>query len=345
MPPKVPRRSKNKDRVLFNENDNEEIEYEKLTVEINNLDDLIKLGKSYNPRKRKRYNIDLRTLSYLVEPLEELQSMIGLKSVKENIVNQIMYFLQNFHDGKLEMLHTVIQGSPGVGKTALGKILAKIYLNMGILRSDRFFIAKRSDLIGRYLGHTADKTQRVINSCNGGVLFIDEAYSLGDKEGRDSFSKECLDTLNQNLSENRNNFMCIIAGYENALNECFFSMNEGLERRFNYRFTIEPYEPEDLRLILVKLITEGKWKIKDPIEENLPIEFFKKNKFKNQGGDMETLFINIKMAHSRRVFSLEESDKKIITKDDLEKGHLCMNKNTEISKKNKLPQHIQNMFI
>jgi len=347
MPPKGTRKNKLKDRLLpisDSEEVEEEIPYEKLTVEINNLDDLISLGKSYNPRKRKRYNIDLKTLSYLIEPLQDLQSMIGLKSVKENIVNQIMYFLQNFHDGKLDMLHTVIQGSPGVGKTALGKILGRIYLNMGILKNDRFFIAKRSDLIGRYLGHTAEKTQRVINSCYGGVLFIDEAYSLGDKEGRDSFSKECLDTLNQNLSENRNDFMCIIAGYENALKECFFSVNEGLERRFNYRFTIDPYDPEDLRLILIKLINEGAWKIKEPITENLPVEFFKQHKFKNQGGDMETLFVNIKMAHSRRVFTLEESDKKIITKEDLEKGYICMNKNSE-KKKEQIPQYLLNMYI
>jgi len=339
MPPKGSRR---RPTVKIIE---EDIPYEKISVEINNLDDLISLGKTYNPRKRKRYNIDLRTLSYLVKPLEELQSMIGLKSVKENIVNQIMYFLQNFHDGNLDMLHTVIQGNPGVGKTVLGKLLGKIYLTMGILRSDRFFIARRSDLIGKYLGHTADKTQRVINSCRGGVLFIDEAYSLGDKDGRDSFSKECLDTLNQNLSENRNDFMCIIAGYEDALNECFFSMNPGLERRFNYRFTIEPYTAEELRDILILIINKACWKIKEPIELTFPLDFFEKNKFKNQGGDMETLFINMKMSHSRRVFSLEEADKRLITKEDLLNGHINMNKNTEILKKRELPSHIANMFI
>ena len=107
---------------------------------------------------------------------------------------------------------------------------------------------------------------------------------------------------------------------------------------------IDPYDPEDLRLILIKLINEGAWKIKEPITENLPVEFFKQHKFKNQGGDMETLFVNIKMAHSRRVFTLEESDKKIITKEDLEKGYICMNKNSE-NKKEQIPQYLLNMYI
>ena len=88
-----------------------------------------------------------------------------------------------------------------------------------------FKIVKRSDLIGKYLGHTAAKTQKVIDSCKGGVLFIDEAYSLGNPEGRDSFSKECIDTINQNLTENKANLLCIIAGYKDALDKCFFAYN------------------------------------------------------------------------------------------------------------------------
>ena len=243
------------------------------------------------------------------------------------------------------MLHTVIQGNPGAGKTVLGKLLAQIYLSMGILKNDIFFIARRSDLIGKYLGQTADKTQKVINMCNGGVLFIDEAYSLGDREGRDSYSKECLDTLNQNLSEGRNKFMCIIAGYESCLNECFFSVNPGLERRFNYRFTIEPYTPEELRLIFLKLVNDSRWSVSKPEDKSIPIEFFEKNKFKNQGGDMETLLINTKMCHSKRVFTLEDSDRRIITLEDLNNGYNNMKKNTQIEKKEKIPPHIANMFI
>ena len=149
-----------------------------------------------------------------------------MNSIKKNIINHIIYYLQDLDDSK-NMIHTIIQGPPGVGKSLLGKIIGDIYYYLGIfnnnLRHHRFEeyrnnypfrVAKRSDLIGRYLGETAIKTQEFIDSCYGGVMFIDEAYSLGNNEGRDSFSKECIDTINQNLTENKGNFLCIIAGYK-----------------------------------------------------------------------------------------------------------------------------------
>ena len=161
-------------------------------------------------------------------------------------MNQIVFFLQGLNQKERcgscidcsynlpcptnlndDMLHTVITGSPGTGKTELGKILGKVYKAMGVLSNGTFHIAKRSDLIGRFQGHTAVKTQEFIDKCKGGVMFIDEAYSLGNKEQRDTFSKECIDTINQNLTERRD-FLCIIAGYRKELNKCFFAYNPGL---------------------------------------------------------------------------------------------------------------------
>ena len=333
-------------RIITSKNDKpvkHEITYERISVEINTLDDLIKLGKSYRPRRKKRYNIDLERLNRLVDPLTELNELIGLTKVKEHIINQILYFLQNLHDGKIDMLHTVIQGNPGVGKTVLGRILGKIYARMGVLDNESFYIAKRHDLIGQYLGQTTEKTQRVINRSQGGVLFIDEAYALGDRENRDSYSKECLDVLNQSLSENKERFMCIIAGYEKDLKECFFAVNPGLERRFNYTFTIDSYSPEELRLIFLKLVKDCDWSIKD--DTSIPLEFFKKNSFKNQGGDMETLLVNVKMAHSRRVFCLEPEEKKVITNEDLINGYSLMNKNKEKDKKPEINPSIAHLYL
>ena len=131
----------------------------------------------------------MKCLNRMVEPLEGLNKMIGMHLVKKNIVDHILFFLQKLDNGLNNMLHTVIQGPPGTGKTELGKILSKIYLAMGILKNDIFRVVKRADLIGKYLGHTAQKTQKVIDSCKGGVMFIDEAYSLGNSEGRDIYSK------------------------------------------------------------------------------------------------------------------------------------------------------------
>lgn len=313
-----------------------------LQVEINSIEDLIKLGMMYDPNDEKRYNIDLKKLSEMVGPLQELERMIGMKKVKKQLLLQILYFLQDFHRGSIDMLHTVIQGPPGVGKTELAKIISRIYLKMGILKSDAFIIAKRSDLIAKYLGQTADKTQKVIDSAWGGVLLIDEAYSLGDGEGKDSFSKECLDTLNQNLTENKGNFMCVIVGYADALENCFFAVNPGLSRRFNFRYTIDTYNFTEMRDILFKKIREDSWFVKEPIEENIPISFFQENKdyFQNFGGDIENLFFNIKIQHSRRVFILSATERRIITIEDLRAGFLTFKENVKVEQKNYAYEHL-----
>ncbi len=310
-------------------NDNEDWDYQEINREIKDINDLIELGKMYDSTKKIKYNIDLFTLSKLVEPLEKLNSMIGLANIKKNLVGQIIYHLQKLDSVEDDMMHTVIQGSPGVGKTMLGHILGDIYFNMGIIKGNNkrnrygdnkyeFKVVKRSDLIGKYLGHTAIKTQKVIDSCKGGVLFIDEAYSLGNPEGRDSFSKECLDTLNQNLTENKGNLLCIIAGYKEALDNCFFSYNEGLARRFTFRYTIDPYTFEELRLIFIKMVKDINWTIN---EEDIPIDFFKENYscFKNMAGDIETLILNIKIEHAKRVFCKPDC-RKILKYEDIKKG-------------------------
>jgi len=326
----------------------QQLPVEIITREIKSINDLIELGESYDPKAKKTYNIDLRTLSYMANPLRDLQSLIGMEKVKQNILVQILYFLQNMHKGNIDMLHCVIQGPPGVGKTELAKIIGRIYSRMGILETGIFIIAKRSDLVGKYLGQTAIKTQNVIDDAYGGVLLIDEAYSLGNEEGRDSFSKECIDTLNQNLTENKNNFMCIIAGYEDALEKCFFSVNPGLQRRFNFKYTIDGYSPSELRQILVKLIKDQLWSYQEPIESALPLQFFKENikLFTNYGGDMETLFFNIKMCHSQRVFCLPIEQKTVITKEDLENGMKMFAQNKKIiPNKKEMNPSIQHLYI
>ena len=315
------------------EEDPIEVEFEKITT-INNIDDLINLGKAYHCQKNTHYsNIDLKLLCNLVNPLTELQNMVGLKNVKESMVNQILFFLQGFNqkisiDGfgqkttNTDMMHTVITGPPGVGKTELGKILGKVYKAMGVLSKGTFKLVARSDLIAKYLGQTAVKTQEVIDSCIGGVLFIDEAYALGHEEGRDSFSKECLDTLNQNLSEKRD-LLCIIAGYNDALEKCFFNMNDGLRRRFTFRYDITGYNASELQQIFEAKLKQDMWGLDfDSENEKKYGEFFKKNykKFVNYGGDVETLFLKCKIAHSKRVIFEPENKRRLLSIYDIKKG-------------------------
>ena len=119
----------------------------------------------------------------------------------------------------------------------------------------------RADLIAGYLGQTAIKTTEVVKSAIGGVLFIDEAYALGNTEKKDSFAKECIDTLCESLSNHKHELMVIIAGYEEDLKKCFFSYNQGLDSRFIWRFKIDDYTPEELQLIFNKKVKECGWTI------------------------------------------------------------------------------------
>jgi len=304
-------------------------------TEIESIDDFISIGKTYHCKKNSEYKgLNLKILFNLIAPLNELNDMIGMASFKNNIVNHLLFFLRGYNKvdkcnlctecifnkpcsrNLTYMLHTVITGPPGVGKTQIGKILGKLYKEMGILSKGHFTLVTRSDLIGKYLGHTAIKTQEVINSCIGGVMFIDEAYSLGNSEKRDSFSKECIDTLNQNLSENRN-FLCIIAGYEKQLEECFFAVNDGLSRRFPFRYNIDSYSSSELKEIFLLKLKLSNWSLEFMPKETDPPELLVINNekmkklndlfednykaFPNYGGDIETLLLNCKIAHARRL--------------------------------------------
>ena len=295
------------------EEDKELVEIDK---EIKCLQDLIDLGKMYD--STKRYNIDLKILSKLVDSLTELNNMIGMDLVKQDIVDHILFRIQNLDSGNQDMMHTVIQGPPGVGKTEVAKIIGKVYLAMGILKNDRFVKASRNNLIGEFLGSTARQTQKIINSAEGGILFIDEVYSLGNPEKRDSFSKECIDTINENLTEKKKDFICIIAGYKKEIDTCFFSYNPGLERRFPIRFTIDTYKPEELFLIFKKKVCDNTWTIGEGVNDKFFIDNFEH--FKYYGGDMEILFARTKRAHARRVFASKNSVKKEVNMVDLKRG-------------------------
>ena len=155
-----------------------------------------------------------------------------------------------------------IKGPPGVGKTQISHIIAKIYKGLGFLKKDKVISVKRDDLIAGYLGQTAIKTKKKLEEALGGVLLIDEAYSLGDDGDKDSFSKEAVDLLTSYLSEHGHEFICIVAGYKEALEKRFFSINEGLAIRYTIHYDIKPYSGEDLRKIFFKVINDGDWKFK-----------------------------------------------------------------------------------
>ena len=307
-----------------------------IDVEIENLGSIIKLINDFPSDEKVEYNINMAALYKIKEPLIELNNMIGMKEMKENIVDQILYYIQDLHKVKSgvvsgDFMHTVIYGPPGTGKTEVAKIIGKIFSNLGILKKGTFRKVTRSDLVAGYLGQTAIKTRDVINECLGGCLFIDEAYALGNNEKRDSFSKECIDTLCEALSNHKDELMVIIAGYERELNDCFFAYNQGLDSRFTWRFKTEDYKAEDLYKIFLKKVKDINWTV-DETDDKIGVNWFEKNVdyFKFFGRDIETLLSKIKIAHSRRVFCKGLAEKTKITFKDLEKGLQIYLKNDEV---------------
>ncbi len=292
--------------------------------EITSIKDLIRLGKEYQPDVQKVSNLDLERLVRLVEPLEKLDSMIGLADIKDSIFQQIVFHLQGLDNGNKDMHHTVIKGPPGVGKTEIAHRLAEIYKGLGFLKSDKVVSVKRDDLIAGYVGQTAMKTKKKLEEALGGVLLIDEAYSLGDGSDKDSFSKEAVDLITSYLSEHGTEFICVIAGYKEALEKRFFSINEGLARRFTIHYEIKSYEPADLQKIFIKMVTDGNWRVTDA---DIPAEFFSLNKsaFPNFAGDMLNLFAYTKKAHSKRLLTIRTRDeldsaKRQLTAEDITAG-------------------------
>ena len=287
------------------------------------LKDLIDLGASYHCCLQLTFGkINLARLARLHKPLTKLQSMVGMHKIKESITEQIIYFLLDLEPNPSELLHTVLVGPPGVGKSHIIELLAEIYLGMGYLKKNVIKRVKISDLKGKYVGHTAPLTQDAINAAMGGVLVIDEAYSLGSEDHLDSFSKEIIDTLNRNLTEHAGKFVCIIAGYEDQIETCLFAHNAGLKSRFRFRFEIDTYTAEELAEIFTLKVELNNW----DFHPNFTIEsmnaFFKDHHvdFEHYGRDMETLLFHTKVAHSNRMFLETLGHKQQLTLADLKAG-------------------------
>lgn len=206
--------------------------------------------------------------------------------------------------------------------TTIARLIGEMYKNMGILSPDgSFIIAKREDLVAEYLGQTAIKTKKLLQECNGGVLFIDEVYALGPgKKDQDSFSKEAIDTLNAYLSENKDTFCCIIAGYEEDIKNCFFSVNKGLERRFQWCHKIDNYSSENLVRIFLKLVTDSAWTTNITLSVLVKVIAANTKLFKFSGGDMEKLFSTAKLGHANRIFGKKGVIKRLLTMEDLLAG-------------------------
>jgi stage V sporulation protein K len=209
---------------------------------------------------------------------QDLNRLVGMEDLKHHVKE--IYAWLHINKCRMEMgmkaekqaLHMLFKGNPGTGKTTVARKLGTLFLEMKVLSKGHLIEAERADLVGEYIGHTAQKTRELLKKANGGILFIDEAYSLG-RGGEKDFGKEAIDTLVKAMEDQQHEFILILAGYPKEMDR-FLKLNPGLPSRFPVVISFPDYSVEELMEISKRMLTEREyvltrdceWKLKTHIE-------------------------------------------------------------------------------
>lgn len=257
---------------------------------------------------------DKRTLSELMSELNEL---VGLKTVKEKVNDLIAYQkVQKMRENQKlfsskSTLHLAFTGNPGTGKTTVARIVGRIYKQIGLLSKGHFIEVSRTDLIAGYQGQTALKVKDVIERAKGGVLFIDEAYSITENDNSDSYGRECLTELTKALEDYRDDLVVIVAGYTEPMKK-FFESNPGLKSRFNTFIEFDDYDETELADMLNMMCRKNDYVLSPiseaKIKELLANRVANKDKQFANGRLVRNIYDDLVMNHARRVVNIEAPD-------------------------------------
>ena len=269
----------------------------------------------------------------LEELLEKLDVLVGLENIKQSVKSLINYVKirklreENELPNPPLSLHMVFTGNPGTGKTTVARILSELYRAIGVLSKGQLVEVDRSGLVAGFVGQTAIKTSDAIKSALGGILFIDEAYSLAPDVGSgNDFGREAIETLLKMMEDNRDDLIVIVAGYSEPM-ERFITSNPGLESRFNRYFFFEDYNSDELNAIFNAICAKSEYVLTDDAGE-FATEYFRElyeTRDDNFGNarHVRNFFENMVAVHSDRVSALEghtREDLSTVMREDLEKA-------------------------
>lgn len=253
---------------------------------------------------------DTRSLQDL---LDELDNLVGLEKVKNKVQDLIVYQKiqkmrreQKLYSAK-STLHLAFTGNPGTGKTTVARIVGRLYKQIGLLSKGHFVEVSRTDLIAGYQGQTALKVKKVIEKAKGGVLFIDEAYSITENDHSDSYGRECLTELTKALEDYRDDLVVIVAGYTEPMKK-FFESNPGLKSRFNTFVEFPDYEADELIKILLSICKNNDYILAESaytsLREYLERCVAEKGENFANGRLVRNLYDDLVMNHARRVVNI-----------------------------------------
>lgn len=246
-------------------------------------------------------------------PEDILQELIGLKAVKNLLSQQIAFnkvnYLRKQHGviNETSNHHLIFSGNPGTGKTEVARLYTKILFNNKIIQEDKMVEVGRADLIGEYIGSTAPKVKKVFDDVKGGVLFIDEAYSLIPRHEKD-FGHEAIATIIQEMENRRDKVLVIFAGYEDLMKE-FLDTNPGLSSRISQEIVFEDYSSDELFAILELMISRKQYQLTDDCKQKL-CQHFSELKSDNYFGNaryVRKLVDHIILCQAQRVINMEDS--------------------------------------
>lgn len=253
------------------------------------------------------------------EIMQELDSLVGLDGVKRHI-NEIYAFMEIQKRRSREKLHTesqvlhmVFKGNPGTGKTTVARILGKLFKQAGILPKGHLIEVERADLVGEYIGHTAQKTREQIKKSLGGILFIDEAYSLA-RGGEKDFGKEAIDTLVKGMEDHKDNLIVILAGYKEEMNK-FMQTNPGLRSRFPIHVSFPNYSTDELLAIADMMLQQRQYTLSNGARDELRLIIDSLPKLHEHNGNARLVRNLIERA--TRVQAVRLMGKNELTRDDL----------------------------